>query len=316
LAFFHAFVVGLDIICVNLVKQICYNNRMGEGKNQFKQLLQLLPEGWDGKAKELGAFQRGRKIKTPEELLRLNLLYLTEGESMAGTSAITNLLGEAAMSKPAVFKRIQNCGGWLQWICKNIYRRAGLLVEKPAWLENRNVLLIDGSEDGGGGGEKQYFMLHYCMELFTLAVREFLTTDEQTGEKPANFKKLGKGDIVAADRAYGTLTGIAHLKECGADYAIRLRGRAFNIYDEKGEKIDLTDEFSGLLRGRYGEITGWCTINGRKEALRICAVRKSVSDEQKGKERLQSGGMFVGALGGGVQQIYYCDNIRWKGSSG
>ena len=37
-----------------------------------------------------------------------------------------------------------------------------------------------------------------CMDLFTLAPREFVITSEQTGEKLSNFKKLGKGDIVTA----------------------------------------------------------------------------------------------------------------------
>ena len=50
---------------------------MGWGEERFKQVLRLLPEGWELKAKELGALQRAREIKTPEELLRLILLYLT-----------------------------------------------------------------------------------------------------------------------------------------------------------------------------------------------------------------------------------------------
>jgi len=269
---------------------------MGREKKRFKQLLKILPEGWEAKAKELGALQRAREIKTAEELLWIILLYLTEGKSMAGTSAIANLSGDATMSKIAVFKRIQKSGEWLQWLCKNIYRKAGLLIEKPLWLKDRSVLLIDGSEDAKHGKDRLYFILHYSMELFTLEAREFLITGEETGEKLTNFKKLGKGDIVIADRAYGSLAGIAHLKELGADYVIRLRARAFNIYDEKGQKIDLMKKFSGLIAGRCREITGWYTINGRKESLRICAVRKSVADEQTGLEKLKKSGILVSEL--------------------
>ena len=64
---------------------------MSKEKERFKHLLEMLPEGWEAKAKELGALQRAREIKTPEALLWLNLLYLTEGKSMATTSAISNL---------------------------------------------------------------------------------------------------------------------------------------------------------------------------------------------------------------------------------
>jgi hypothetical protein len=31
---------------------------MGKGKYRFEQLLKLLPEGWEAKARELKAFQR------------------------------------------------------------------------------------------------------------------------------------------------------------------------------------------------------------------------------------------------------------------
>jgi hypothetical protein len=35
----------------------------------FEDLLSVLPEGWQEMAKELGALQWARKIKTPEDLL-------------------------------------------------------------------------------------------------------------------------------------------------------------------------------------------------------------------------------------------------------
>jgi len=275
---------------------------MGREKKSFKHLLKMLPEGWEEKAKELGALRRAREIKTPEELLRLILLYLTEGKSMAGTSAITNLSGKATMSKVSVFKRIRNSGEWLHWMCENIYRRAGLLIEKPHWLKDRNVLLVDGSKDAKNGKEPQRYMLHYSIELFTLAIREFLITGEKTGEKLGNFKRFGKQDIVIADRIYGTLTGISHLRESGACYILRLRAEAFNVYDEKGEKIDLTKQFSGLMAWKHGEITGWCNINGENTPLRICALRKDVLNEYAGMQRLKkikgckSGANTVSAL--------------------
>ena len=209
---------------------------MGREEERYKELLKLLPEGWKEKAKELGALQRCREIKSPEELLRLLLLYVTEGKSMAGTSALTNLSGTAQMSKVAVFKRIQKSGDWLRWLCAHIYRKAGLLAEKPEWLKERNVLLVDGSEDSRGGHERLYFILHYCLDLFTLTPREFHITEETTGEKLSNFTKLGEGDIVLGDRAYATLAGLSHLKARGSDYVLRLRGRAFTCMMKRGRR--------------------------------------------------------------------------------
>ena len=259
---------------------------MGREKDRYRQLLKLLPEGWEAKAKELGAFQRARGIKSPGELLRMILLYLTGGKSFAGTSALLQLSGDASLNKMAVFNRLQKCGNWLKWMCQNIYRQAGLLTEKPQWLRGKNALIVDGSEEVKCGDKKQYFMLHYSIDLFTLSGQEFLITDMKTGEKLANFKAIGQDDIIMGDRAYGTLPGIAYLKSCGAGYVMRIRAAGFSVYDRNKEKTDLLEHFSGLQEGETGEYTGQCIINGRYEAVRFCALRKDGDSERKGLQRL------------------------------
>ena len=248
--------------------------------------MRMLPEGWEAKAKELGAFQRAVKIKSPQELLYLILLYLTEGKSFAGTSALLGLCGEITLNKIAIFKRIKKCAEWLKWICIHIYRQAGLLVEKPHWLKGRNVILADGSEDVRCGTKHQYFMLHYLVDLFTLSVREFLITDMKTGEKLVNFKKIGKNDIVIADRAYGTLKGLLYLLSLQADYVLRIRANGFNVYDQNKQKIDLLEQFAGLKEGGSAEITGYCIINDRYQPVRFCALRKDEDSERKSMKKI------------------------------
>ena len=260
---------------------------MGKGEERFEQLLKKLPEGWEAKSKELGAFQRAREIQTPAELLRLILLYLTEGKSFAGTSAITALSGEAAMSKVAVFKRITRSAAWLQWLCENIYREGGLTVPKPKWLKKRNVKLVDGSEVVKCGVRRQCHMLHYSLDLFTLSACEFVVTGRDTGEKLANFKRFGKGDIVMGDRAYGTLTGIAWLREHGADYVLRIKVCGITLYNGRNREIDLLGRLRGLKAGKTADIAGKCIINGQYEPIRICVLRKDKESERAGLKRLK-----------------------------
>jgi hypothetical protein len=259
---------------------------MGRGEERFEQMLRLLPEGWEAKAKELGALQRARKIQTPEELLRLILLYLTEGKSFAGTSAIAALSGESAMSKVAVFKRMRASAAWLQWLCENIYRNGGLTAAKPKWLKKKNVILVDGTEDIKCGIRRQCYMLHYSLDLFTLAAREFLVTDRRTGEKLANFKHLGKDDIVMGDRAYGTMPGIAYIRQRKAGYVLRINCRGFTMYDGKNRKIDLLMRLSRLKEGKTADIIGKCYINDHYEPFRVCVLRKDTDSERAGLKRL------------------------------
>jgi len=53
---------------------------MKEEARSFERLVSVLPEGWQDKVQELGAFTRGREIKNPIDLLRLVFIYLTAGE--------------------------------------------------------------------------------------------------------------------------------------------------------------------------------------------------------------------------------------------
>jgi hypothetical protein len=175
-------------------------------------------------------------------------------------------------------------------------------MESPRWLAGKNVLLVDGSENVKCGKEKQYYMLHYSIDLFTLAAREFIITDNKTGEKLANFKNLGRDDIVIGDRAYGTLPGIAYLKRHGAGYAVRVRARGFTVYDTKKQEIELLERFSGIKEGEYADSNGLCRINGSYEPVRICAMRKDKGSERAGMKRLvktnqrKKGGKAVSAL--------------------
>jgi len=250
-------------------------------------LFKLLPEGWEEKAKELKAFQRARGIQSPEELLRLILLYLTEGKSFRGTSAMTHLSGVAEMSDVAILKRMRNSAGLLQWLCGNIYRRAGFIAERPKWLKKRNVILVDGTEDVKCGVRRQCYMLHYSVDLFTLEAREFLVTDRRTGEKLANFKHIGRNDIVIGDRIYGTLPGIAYLMGQGTGYVLRIKSRGFRIYDHKKREIDLLENLSDLKEGEIADMRVKCLISGRYEAVRICALRKDKDSERIGLKRLK-----------------------------
>jgi hypothetical protein len=262
---------------------------MGREEIRFEQVLRLLPEGWEEKAKELGALQRAREIKTPGELLRLILLYLTEGRSFAGTSALTMLSGDASLNKMAVYKRIRNSADWLQWLCKHIFRQAGLIVNKPVWLKGKNVILVDGSEDVKCGVRQQCYMLHYSLDLFTLAERELLVTGRETGEKLSNYKSIRKGDIVIGDRAYGNLAGIQYLRERKAGYVLRIQSRRFTVFNSKNEKMNLLQHLSTLKEGETADIRAKCFINGCYEAIRICALRKDWESERKGIKRLVKG---------------------------
>jgi hypothetical protein len=174
---------------------------MGEDNYTFEDLAAIMPEGWRAKAKELGALRRAREIKTPEDLLKLIFLYLTEGKSFGNTCALLSMSESYHLTKKAMYTRMCNSAEWLGWLCENLCRESRMLVGKPAWLEEKRVYLVDASDESVYGSSKTDFRLHYSVGLFDLGMKELRLTDAKTGEKLGNFQSFGKDDLIIADRA-------------------------------------------------------------------------------------------------------------------
>jgi len=170
----------------------------------IEEIKNILPSGWEKQAYELGAITRSRVVKSAEELLILNLLYQTSGKSLGGTSSILKSSGEMKMSKQAVSERLIKSMDWNRWLCENISRNAGILGEKPVWLQYRRVLTADGTDESCPGSKGIDYRFHYLMDLFTIETIEMKLTDYKEGEKLSQYAEIQAGDIVIADRMYGT----------------------------------------------------------------------------------------------------------------
>ncbi|MDR2740696.1 MAG: hypothetical protein LBB98_00860 [Treponema sp.] len=79
---------------------------------------------------------------------------------------------------------------------------------------------VDASDVVEKGRSGETYRLHYAIDLHTMTSDTFKITKEETGETLSNFD-FRRGDLVVADRAYGTLKGMNHCLTCGADYILR-----------------------------------------------------------------------------------------------
>ena len=241
-------------------------------RNQIEEITKYLPRGWEEKAKEKKALVRGREIKTAAELLELNMLYLTSGGSFGVTSALLNLTTKVRMSKKAVYTRIQNSGEWLKWMAQEMCLQNEFSMPKPDWLE-RNVVAIDASDVALKGSVQSNYRLHCAFDIFACEYRTIEITDIRTGEKLTNHT-INANDIVLADRVYGTIAGMEHVRENEGDFILRYRTKAFKIYDAQGKQINLLEELENLKELESTSIYGYYYSGGRKETVRIVAMKK------------------------------------------
>lgn len=252
-------------------------------KDQMSLIYEMMPAGWKEAAKETGALVRSRNIKTAEELLRLNFLYQTSGDSYGLVSALTQISkNQTGLNKTAVQKRITNSSEWLKWILVHLNREVHYLEEPPEWLKDYRVCLTDASDYCKQGSKNADFKFHYMIELFSLNMVEFHFTGANEGEKIGRYENIRPKDIIIGDRAYGTISGMKYVADKGADFLFRLKAKSFNLYTEEKEKFDLTEFLKeNYEAGKIIDLNLFCKSGKEYYPVRICAVGKTKSDIEK-----------------------------------
>jgi hypothetical protein len=280
-----------------------------EISERMEEIYSLFPEGWQEKARELGALERARNIKTAEDLLMLNLAYQTNGKSLGGTSALLKSGGVINLAKNAVNFRIQNSAEWNNWLTQNICRNTGIVEEKPAFLDNKRVIAVDATDEKMDAKATVLSRLHYAVDIYSLQPVETIATTGKTGEKLTNFTQFARNDVILADRAYGTLNSIEHVKSCGADFVIRLKYNAFTMYDEQGERFDMTKAIQDIREGKNAEFA----LNYRKDGvllpIHICVYRKTEDQSANSERNIKKSNKNKGRTKPSDIQLFYGDYV-------
>jgi IS4 transposase len=92
---------------------------------------------------------------------------------------------------------------------------------------------------------------------------------------------------VVADRAYGTISGIEYMRAHKGDFALRLRAKAFNLYDERHKQVALLSYFKDLGERKSGSVDSYYKVGTEYKPIRMCATRKSAESERAGLTRLK-----------------------------
>src|SRR5262244_777629 len=148
----------------------------------FEELLQDLPPETVSMAREFKAFARARKIKTPEQLLRVVLLYCGVDKALREVAGTLTALYEP-ITDQAVAERLRACGPWVQ----AMLRRMLPLSAVDTLPQGRRFVVIDASSIQGPGATGTDHRLHIAMDLLSLQFIEILVTDVHTGETLKHF---------------------------------------------------------------------------------------------------------------------------------
>jgi hypothetical protein len=252
----------------------------------------MLPLGWEGKARELGAFLRGRQIRTPQVLLKILLIHLSQGCSLRETALRAREGGLAELSDVAVMKRLRRSGSWFSWMLNALQKEARRGEERVGeeWEERwagRRLRIVDGTRVSEPGATGTKWFVHYAMGLLDLCCDEVKISLPEEGETLKRYV-IEQGDLLIGDRGYAHASGIAHVVGKGGDVLVRSNLVTLPFYDEDGKRIDPLERLRTLSEaGQSGSWPVWIRSGEEKIQGRLCGVRKSEDQTKKARERVQ-----------------------------
>ena len=251
-----------------------YNRNMESIENRrIEEIIEYLPENWKKSAKETGAFTRARNIKTEEDLLALNMLYITNDGSFGMASSMMKLTKGISVNKNAVYERITLSGEWLRWMAENLCKMQGARIKQPEFLGERQVKIVDASDEVTRGKERSTWRLHYVFNLFEFSCAHMELTTNEEGERLSRHE-VNEDDIMIADRIYCTIKGIEHVLTSKGDFVIRFKSKAFNLYDADGTPLELLPYLRNLKALENTEVCCFYKLNGKLRPIRIVAMKK------------------------------------------
>lgn len=258
--------------------------------DDWEIVLGLLPQGWQDKARELGALRRCREFQDAATLLRVLLIHLAEGCSLRETAVRAAAGRLVAVSDVALLKRLKVSGEWFRWMGEELMRRWVTPAAGQVLLdEGMRIRVIDGSTVSEPGATGSTWRLHYSTLLPSLACDEVHVTDTAVGESLSRFA-VQAGDLLIADRGYANRSGARHVHQSGGVLIVRMNLSTLPLRDTKGRPFDVLRHLGTLSAPRLGDWPAWILEEKKGQepiAGRVCAIKKSKAAAQRAREKAE-----------------------------
>jgi len=237
------------------------------------ELIKRMPAGYEQSCFDTKAIERKREIKSPVDLMRLCLLYLVGGYSLLEISVISKALDIAKINDSGFLERFAKCREWFSRIVQQVVPKALIDYPKSKLLEQYCIVAVDASDVKEKGRSGRIFKLHYVINLFNMCAAAFKITNQKVGETLLNFT-LKDNWLVIADRAYGTLVSIEHCLNSHANFILRLKHGAFNLYNKDGSQLNLLEKLQFVTSDTAANFEVFVNLkNLGKTKLRVCAIK-------------------------------------------
>ncbi len=236
-------------------------------------------------AYETGAFSRRRKIESATDLLRLIFTWAVAERSLQETAAMAAETDLADVSDVALLGRFSRAEPWLGTILGDLLAKRN--VPPPLCMRIR---LIDATSISCRGSKNTERRVHLSMDLGTNRTTAIDLTDWRGGETLERFT-FRAGEIVIADRGYGTRGGLGYAARAGAHFIVRFAWSNLPLEKANGDSLDLLAALRRLPEARAGDFAvQFHTPEGETIPCRVVAIRKSEPAAERARQSILADG--------------------------
>jgi hypothetical protein len=248
----------------------------------WEQLLSRLPADLAASARQYGAFQRARALRTATDLLRLVLLYAQAGWSLRRVAAWAVLHEWGDFSHVALRGRLVASEAWLRYLVSGL---VGL--DRAAGLRRAGrVRLLDASAISRPGSPGTDWRLHLSVDLAAECFDGLDVTPVHGGETFTRHA-MAPGDIVVGDAGYSHPAGLAHVEAAGATVVVRWAWQTLPLQTPTGAPDEPWRWLRTLPPGGVGERPVQVRTAAGPLALRLVVLRLPPEAAERARARVR-----------------------------
>jgi hypothetical protein len=260
----------------------------------WKTLLGCLPQDYKELAfthKQLLTQYGNAKIRDADTLLRFIFLHAGADLPLRQTVTLMAEAGGPRLSPMRLHKKMGRAAPYLRALVERMVAWPSLGA-RELW-GGYLLTAVDATVVCGPGATGTDARIHTKLCVADVSIASVEVTDVTGGETFKRFK-WERGELVLADRAYCSPSGVEHVLNADADVLVRYRLAGIELFDANGNAIDVLARASRLAVGETLDLDVEAKLSRRRAPARLVAYRLPDDAVERARKRLRK------ELGGNV----------------